>query len=103
MIIIYSETTAIAESVEQNWLEFMEKNQIPALMKTGLFLDFRFVRIPESEGVDRSYNLQLRCENIKKFNEFKAFHENKFKQAVANKFQGNFGSFHSTLEQLIDG
>lgn len=103
MIIIYSETTAVAESVEQNWLEFMKKVQIPALMETGLFLDFRFVRIPESEGVDRSYNLQLRCENSEKFNEFKAFHENKFKQEVAKKFQGNYGSFQSMLEQLIDG
>lgn len=103
MIIIYSETTAVAESVEQNWLKFMKEDHIPALMETGLFIDFRFVRIPESEGVDRSYNLQLRCENLDKFNEFKAFHENKFKQAVSKKFQGNFGSFQSRLEQLIDG
>lgn len=103
MIIIYSETTAVAESVEQNWLEFMKTVHIPSIMETGLFLDYRFVRVPASEGVDVSYNLQLRCENNEKFNQFKAFHEAGFQSVIAQRYQGNYGSFNTMLEELQNG
>ena len=103
MIIIYSETTAVAESVEQNWLQYMKAVHLPALMETGMFLDYRFLKIPASTGVDVSYNLQLRCESNEKFNEFKAFHENKFQKQIAERYQGNYGAFNTTLEELQNG
>ena len=67
-MIIYSITTAIEASIEEKWVDFMKLTQIPSIMSTGLFVDFRFVRIIPSQGVDLSYNLQLRCKGYAELN-----------------------------------
>jgi hypothetical protein len=91
------------EGVEQDWIAFMKNTQIPAIMETGLFEDFRFVRIMPGQGVDISYNLQLRCKDVPTLNQYKAFNEPQILQAEAARYQGKLGYFQSTLEQLLDG
>lgn len=102
-MIIYSVTTAMEEGIEQDWIQFMKGTQIPAIMETGLFEDFRFVRVMPGQGVDISYNLQLRCKDVPTLNQFKAFNEPALLEAEAKRYQGKLGYFQSTLEQLLDG
>ena len=42
-MITLSITTAIDESIENDWLEYMKTEHIALIMKTGLFKDFRFI------------------------------------------------------------
>lgn len=102
-MIIYSITTALDPTVEHQWVEFMKESQIPAIMATEKFTDFRFVRVIPTEQIDASYNLQLRCKDIETLNNYKAFHEGEMLNNEAKKFQGKLAFFQSTLEHLIDG
>lgn len=102
-MIIYSVTNAIDASIEEEWVRFMQETQIPLFMKTGLFTDYRFVRIIPSQGVDLSYNLQLRCKGHSELNEFRSKNEPMMENLIQQNFEGKYASFHSVLDQVSEG
>ena len=102
-MIIYSITTAMDASIEEKWVKFMQETQIPSIMNTGLFLDFRFVRIIPSQGVDLSYNLQLRCKGYAELNRFRSENELKMESLIKQKFEGKYATFQSVLDQVSEG
>ncbi len=102
-MIIYSITTAMEASIEEKWVEFMQETQIPSMMNTGLFIDFRFVRIIPSQGADLSYNLQLRCKGYTELNRFRSENEPKMEQLIKQNFEGKYATFQSVLDQVSEG
>ena len=102
-MITYSVTTAMESSIEEKWIAFMKETQIPSIMSSGLFIDFRFLRIITSEGVDLSYNLQLRCKGYKELNEFRSKNEPIIEREIQKKFEGKYASFQSVLDQISEG
>ena len=90
-------------SIEEKWVKFMQEIQIPSIMNTGLFLDFRFVRIIPSQGVDLSYNLQLRCKGYAELNRFRSENELKMESLIKQKFEGKYATFQSVLDQVSEG
>ena len=81
----------------------MEETQIPSIMNTGLFIDFRFVRIVPSKGVDLSYNLQLRCKGYNELNQFRNENEPIMEKVIQQNFEGKYASFQSILDQVSEG
>lgn len=102
-MIIYSVTTALDEAIEEQWVEFMKTSHISLIMETGCFKDYRFVRVIPGQGVDISYNLQLRCENHAQLTEFRSKHELMLEKIVQLNFEGKYASFQSVLEQVTEG
>ncbi len=102
-MIIYSITTALEESIEEKWVEFMKNDHIPLIMKTGLFKDFRFVRVIPGQGVDISYNLQLRCSGHPELNQYRGMHEKMLESIIQKHFEGKYASFQSVLEHVAEG
>tara|TARA_B100000963_G_scaffold290632_1_gene260530 strand:+ start:725 stop:1042 length:318 start_codon:yes stop_codon:yes gene_type:complete len=102
-MIIYSITTAIETAIDEKWVEFMQKTHIPSIMNTGLFVDFRFVRIIPSQGVDLSYNLQLRCKGYAELNRFRSENEPKIDSLIKQNFEGKYATFQSVLDQVSEG
>ena len=102
-MIIYSVTTAMDESIEEKWVEFMNTSHIALIMETGCFKDYRFVRVIPGQGVDISYNLQLRCESHAKLTEYRSKHEQMLENIVQLNFEGKYASFQSVLEQVSEG
>ena len=102
-MIIYSVTTALEEAIEDQWVEFMKTSHISLIMETGCFKDYRFVRVIPGQGVDISYNLQLRCESHAQLTEFRSKHELMLEKIVQLNFEGKYASFQSVLEQVTEG
>ena len=102
-MIIYSITTALDPSIEKKWVEFVQETQIPSIMNTGLFIDFRFVRIIPSQGVDLSYNLQLRCKGYAELNRFRSENELQIDSLIKQNFGGKYATFQSVLDQVSEG
>ena len=67
-----------------------------------LFKDYRFVRVISGQGVDISYNLQLRCEGHAQLTEFRSKHEPMLEKIVQLNFEGKYASFQSVLEQICE-
>ena len=101
-MIIYSITTAMEESIENQWVEFMKASHISLIMETGCFKDYRFVRIISGEGQDVSYNLQLRCHSYAQLTDFRSKHELVLEKIIQSNFQGKYAAFQSVLEQVSE-
>lgn len=102
-MIIYSISTAIAEELEERWVQFMRDDQIPLIMQTELFLDYRFSRVITAQGTDVTYNLQLRCEGHAQLSQFRGKHELPLQKIEYQNFEGKYASFQSVLEQVDEG
>jgi hypothetical protein len=101
-MIIYSVTTAMEESIEGKWVDFMKISHISLIMKTGCFVDYRFVRIISGEGQDISYNLQLRCKSHAQLTDFRSKHELVLEKIIQSNFEGKYATFQSVLEQVSE-
>lgn len=101
-MIIYSVTTAMDESIEDKWLDFMQTSHLSLIMETGFFKDYRLVRIIPSQGEDISYNLQLRCDSHAQLTEFRSKHEVMLEKVVRLNFEGKYATFQSVLEQVSE-
>ena len=58
-MIIYNVTVKVDNSIAGAWLDWMKKEHIPDLMRTGLFLDYRLSKLleqDETEGI--TYTVQ---------------------------------------------
>ena len=81
----------------------MKETQIPSIMSSGLFIDFRFLRIITSEGVDLSYNLQLRCKGYTELNQFRSENEPIMENLIKQNFESKYATFQSVLDEVSEG
>lgn len=100
-MIIYSVTVAIEDSVREEWIQWMKDVHIPDVMKTGMFLDFRFCKVfPHQEGDPISFNIAYRCKNQADFDEYQKNHAPALQKDHSERYAGKFAAFRTILEQI---
>ena len=100
-MIIYNITTQVAWTSHDSWLNWMRETQIPALMETGLFSHFQFVRLLEvDEEIGPTYALQLYFQNGRSIEEFKSDHLHAFAANEIALWGDDTFSFTSLMEVI---
>jgi hypothetical protein len=58
-MLLYNITFGIDKEVETEWLSYMRSEHVPAVMKTGLFMEYKFFKVlhDENDGTI-SYSVQ---------------------------------------------
>lgn len=100
-MIIYNETYIIDDSIQQQWLNWMQTVQIPAIMQTGWFNSYKILTILNSPNEGVTYCIQFITDTTESYNYFKEQHQQKFHQLHHQQFENRFVLFN-TLMQLID-
>lgn len=100
-MIIYNETYVIEESIQQQWLNWMQAVQIPAIMQTGWFNSYKILAILDSPNEGVTYCIQFNTDSIDKYAYFCEQHQQKFHQLHHTEFENKFVLFN-TIMQLID-
>ena len=63
-MLLYNVTTKIDPSIHENWVNWMKNTHIPAVMRTGCFTHYHFVRILDIDDSDGpTYAVQYFIEN----------------------------------------
>lgn len=68
---IYNVTNKVSHDIETEWLIWMRETHIPELISTGLFSDFRILRLldtDESDGI--TYAIQYFCQTRSSYNTY---------------------------------
>jgi len=98
-MIIYNVTINIEEEVHEEWLSWMKRDHIPAVMNTGLFLENRICKVittdPEETG--HTYAIQYSCTNMNDLEEYQKDHGPKLQQEHTDKYAGKFVAFRTLL------
>ena len=102
-MIIYNVTINIDDSVRDEWLKWMKEVHIPDVMRTGLFLENRMLKIltDETETGGTNYSVQYTCRNMDDFNTYEKTFAPALRKAHAEKYSDRFVSFRTLLE-LVD-
>lgn len=97
-MIIYNVTVNIDYDAHDEWLNWMQEEHIPEVMKTGLFLEARISKILAEEEGGRSYAIQYLCESMEVYEHYRANFAPELQQKHTSKFAGKFVAFRTLLK-----
>ncbi len=101
-MIIYNVTINVEESVHENWLDYMKKEHIPDVMKTGCFVGYTFSKIMtrQADETGITYSVQYKCENMADYDTYIEKYAPALQKDHTQKFEGKFYAFRTLLEEV---
>lgn len=99
-MIIYNVTVSIDPKIESDWLEWMRRDHIPAVMQTGCFIKNCLSKIQGQEPSECSFSIMYWLESMDIYDRYQANFAPKLQQEHNQKFQGNFAAFRTLLEVI---
>lgn len=97
-MIIYNVTINVDDECHYQWLEWMKKEHIPAVLSTGLFTGYRICRLLDVEDEGTTYSIQYSCNSLLEYNEYKEKHAKHLQKEALDKFNDKFTAFRTLLE-----
>ncbi len=101
-MIIYNVTINIDHSVHDEWLKWMKEVHVPDVMRTGLFVESRMLKVlgdEDSGGV--TYSVQYTCHSMDDFKKYEANFAPALRDETNKKYKNKFVAFRTLLE-IID-
>ena len=100
-MVIYSVTVAVDPSIVDAWIDYMKKEHIPDVLKTGCFLEFTFCRvIGNSEENKNSYNIQYHCHGMADMHRYQVQFGPALQQEHIKLFGDKAVAFRTLLEEI---
>jgi hypothetical protein len=100
-MIVYNVTVNVEDSVHEEWLAWMKDVHIPDVMRTGMFLENRVLKLlQEEETGGVTYAVQYHCESIEKFNQYEKDFAPALRAEHNAKFKDKFVAFRTLLERV---
>jgi hypothetical protein len=95
---IYNVTINVETTAHDEWLKWMQENHIPAVMKTGCFIDSRMLKVLNVEDEGTTYSVQYTFLNMSDMEEYKTKHAQRLQKEALDKFKDKFVAFRTLLE-----
>jgi Domain of unknown function (DUF4286) len=101
LMIIYSVTITIEESIESEWVEWMNSVHVPDVLRTGCFSECRIYRILGSDAVEPIYVLQYQCRSIEEYHRYRDNFAPALQKEHTDRFAGRFRGSRQLLEEIV--
>ena len=99
-MIIYNVTINVEDSIELEWLKWMQQVHIPDVLNTGLFFEYRMCRLLVEEESGTTYTIQYTAKSLEDYHLYQKQHAPRLQQEVLKKFGDKFVAFRSLMEVL---
>jgi|TARA_Y100000389_G_C17203028_1_gene384650 hypothetical protein len=98
---IYNVTTHVELSIESQWIDWMNVEYLPKMMKTGKFNKVVLFKVVTEEDIGGiSYATQYHCSNRDDFERYLSEDALKLRNLAVEKFGERILSFNTELEQI---
>lgn len=99
-MIIYNVTVNIESDIHLDWLNWMKTKHIPAVMKTGYFIENKICKVlsTQEDETGHTYAIQYTCVSKDDLDEYQANHAPALQKDHMERYQGKFVSFRTLLE-----
>jgi hypothetical protein len=100
-MIVYNVTVNIDDSVRDEWLNWMKTIHIPDIMNTGLFKEYKILRLlqPKPDDGD-TFAIQYFAESMEDYEKYLNEYAPKLQEIHSKKYQDKFHAFRSILETI---
>ncbi|MDQ3192863.1 MAG: DUF4286 family protein [Bacteroidota bacterium] len=99
-MIIYNITVNIENDVREEWLTWMKNVHIPDVMKTGLFIENRILKVLVQEESGTTYSIQYTCEKMEDLEKYQQEYAPRLQKEHTDKYKGKFVAFRTLLEVI---
>lgn len=97
--ILYNVTVHVDNTVEKDWVEWMQSKHIPDVINTGCFLGAQFNKIlHESEDGSASYAIQYKLESMQHFEKYNS----EFAQPLQKEHIERYGQKCIAIRTLLE-
>jgi hypothetical protein len=99
-MVIYNVTSNLAQSLEEEWLEFTREH-IAQVLGTGLFMDARLTRVlvEENDG-SSTFSIQYKASSREALEIYYDKHASAFRKVAVDKFSEQVLSFRTELDVI---
>ena len=100
-MIIYNVTININHDVHDSWLKWMKEIHIPEVLKTGMFLEAKMLRlIGDEDSGGTTYAIQYCCSTMQDYEKYRDEFAPALQQETAKLFKDKFVAFRTLLETV---
>lgn len=100
-MLLYNITYGIDLSIEQDWLQWMKQQFVPAVMASGKFTSWKMYKVLHDQGEGTvSYSVQYIATEISHVVEFVEQIEPELNKELLRKYRDRHVAFRTLLEQV---
>lgn len=97
-MIIYNVTVSVDEHIADEWLEWMQSTHIPEVMATGLFVEYRILRVLSGDHSARTFAVQYTLESHAHLDQYQMEHAPTIQKSHLEKYGEKAVAFRTVLE-----
>lgn len=100
-MVLYNVTVGIDTDAEEEWLSWMKSKHIPAVMDTGMFIEYKIFKVlSQEEEQSVSYSIQYFAQTVDKVVEYLNNHAPKLVEEHRNRYKDKHVAFRTLLEEV---
>lgn len=99
-MIIYNVTVSVDEHIADEWLAWMKAKHIPDVMATGLFVEYRILRVLSGEHSAQTFAIQYTLESHAHLNQYQLEHAPALQKEFIDRYGEKATAFRTVLEIL---
>ena len=100
-MIIYNITINIDKSVHDDWFQWMKTSHIPDVMRTGIFSEYRMLRVlGDEDSGGYTYSIQYSCENMDRYRQYEDIYAPALRSEYNQRYKDKFVAFRTLLETV---
>jgi hypothetical protein len=100
-MIAYNISIKVDWNILESWLVWQLEEQIPAMLATGFFDDYRMYRLLEQDETDGpGFTIQYFTTDLERYRLFNKEFASRFLSEAGDKWGDKFVSFHTTMESI---
>ncbi len=100
---IYNVTINVEESIQDQWVNWMQKKHIPDMLKTGKFSKAKMTKVViEEEMGGVTYSVQYTCESKAVLEQYIKENADELRKEGSQLFAGKFVAFRTELDVVFE-
>lgn len=99
-MIIYNVTVSVDTEIAFDWLDWMRSKHIPDVMATGMFLEYRILKVVTGENSGMTYAIQYTLESHAKLEEYQTRFAPELQKDHLTRYGEKAIAFRTVLEVL---
>lgn len=100
-MVLYNVTIGIDTDAEEEWLNWMKNKHIPAVMDTGMFLEYKMFKVlSQEEEQSVSYSVQYFAQTVDKVVEYLNNYAPKLVEEHRSRYKDKHVAFRTLLEEV---
>jgi len=97
--ILYNVTVKVDHEIHNDWLHWMKRVHVPAVMETGMFIEYKICRlmgVDEEDGI--TYAVQYLCPNMTTYQLYQEKHAYDLQKDHTERYEGKFVAFRTLMK-----